>query len=402
MPWYYVLILENCNENELSQESFLLNILVLNYEYPPLGGGAAPVAQQLCELYASHGHKLTVLTMGYKGLPARETTPSGITIIRVPAWRKHQATCETPEMLSYVVSALPRLIRMLRSKQYDIIHTHFIVPTGLLAYLATRIVNIPYVITAHGSDIPGYNNDRFTFEHRFLTPLLRHIANKAASLTAPSLFLKGLIEKNLGIDGVRYIPNGIFPERFSPGVKEKKILMAGRLLPRKGFQHVLEAMKGLDTDFEIHIAGDGPLRETLEDTAGSISVPVVFHGWVPQNSDLLNHLFATASIFCMPSSKENASIALLEAMASEMAVVTSNVSGCPETVGDTGRVVSPGDVEALRTVLHELTQNDDVRVQLGKGARARVEEHFDWHRIGVQFLELFEEVISNKVNKVKT
>lgn len=379
-----------------------MKILVLNYEYPPLGGGAAPVAQQLCELYASHGHDVTVLTMGYKGLPAREMTSTGVYIIRVPAWRKNQATCETHEMLSYVVSALPGLVRMLRSGHYDIIHTHFVVPTGLLAYLATRIANIPYVITAHGSDIPGYNNDRFTFEHRFMTPMLRHIAKRAACVTAPSMFLKGLMEKNLGITGVKYIPNGIFPERFSPGVKENKILMAGRLLPRKGFQHVLEAMKGLDTEFEVHIAGDGPLRETLEEIARTLETKVVFHGWVPQNSELLNHLFATASIFCMPSSKENASIALLEAMASEMAVVTSNVSGCPETVGDTGRVVNPGDVEALQSVLRELTQNDAIRVQLGKSARARVEEYFDWHRIGVQYLELFEEVIRNKVNKVKT
>lgn len=369
-----------------------MRILVLNYEYPPLGGGAAPVSQQLCELFAQRGHTVTVVTMAFKDLP-REETVNGVRILRVPAFRKRQETCETLEMFSYVASAFPRVTAMLRSGNFDIVHTHFIVPTGLLSYAASRFAAVPYVITPHGSDIPGYNSDRFTREHQFLTPLLRLIASGAARVVSPSLFLKNLAGQAIGLSDVGYIPNGIFPDRITPKPKRDVIFMAGRLLPRKGFQHVLEALEGIDTHFEVHIAGDGPLRSELEALAQKLTAKVVFHGWVDQNSPLLTELFETSAIFCMPSAKENASIALLEAMAAGMAVITSDVSGCPETVADTGIVVAPGDVGAIREALRRLTGSGEECAALGAKARARVEQHFDWNVIGDQYLALFKSIV---------
>src|SRR5690606_1857144 len=120
--------------------------------------------------------------------------------------------------------------------RYDVIHLHFIIPTGLLAWLATRTARVPFVITAHGSDVPGYNPDRFQSEHRITTPLLRLILRNAAAITAPSLFLRGLLIDACGPFGVQHIPNGIDVARFAPRPKLKRILMTGRLLPRKGFQ----------------------------------------------------------------------------------------------------------------------------------------------------------------------
>ena len=364
-----------------------LHILMLNYEYPPLGGGAAPVAQKLCELYTRRGHSVTVVTMGYRGLPRREQI-NGVDIIRVPALRKRQETCQTLEMMTYVISAFPRVLRMLRKQAYDVIHAHFIVPTGLLAYATTRLARTPYVITAHGSDIPGYNNERFTVEHRITKPLLKLIASRAARLVAPSLFLKGLIEDQVGPYSVLHIPNGITLDQFSPKPKQKRILMTGRLLERKGFQYVLEALQGVETDFEVHIAGDGPLREQLEALAAKLPLNVVFHGWLGQHDPKLWELYETSAIFCLPSEKENASISLLEAMASRMAVITSDISGCPETVGDAGVCVPPRDAAALRAALSRLLGSSEEREALGAKARQRAEERFDWEVIGDEYLRL--------------
>lgn len=370
-----------------------MKILVLNYEYPPIGGGAAPICRDLCELFARRGHEVDVVTMAFGDLPRRETR-NGVAITRARALRKKQGTCETHEMLSYVLSALPGVIRRLRRDGYDIIHCHFIVPTGLLAVLSTRFARVPYVLTAHGSDVPGHNPDRFTFEHRFLPPLLRGIVKRAAATTSPSKYLASLIRRQLGEVTLHHIPNGIRTDRFVPGRKERRLLMCGRFLPLKGFQHVLQALEGFETDYEVHLVGEGPAREELEALATRISAPVTFHGWVSHDSPILQELFETSSIFCLPSARENASVALLEAMLAGMAIVTSDAAGCPETIGDAGVVVPAGDVCELRKVLNRLMNDDGACADLGRKARQRVEEVFDLEKIGDRYLELFEDVIS--------
>jgi glycosyltransferase involved in cell wall biosynthesis len=368
-----------------------LNILVLNYEYPPLGGGAGPVCQQLCELFVRRGHAVDVVTMSHSSLPRRDEK-NGVRVTRVPSLRRRPDICGTHEMLSYVLSALPRVIARLRRRGYDVVHTHFVVPTGLLAYLATRVRPVPYVITAHGSDIPGFNPDRFRAEHRVTRPLLRLILRNAALITSPSQYLRELITESCGPFAVDHVPNGIDVSRFRPQTKRRRILMTGRLLRRKGFQHVLTALRGIETDFEVHIAGDGPMRSELEALAGKLEATVVFHGWLEHDSALLKELYETSSIFCLPSEGENASISLLEAMLAGMAVVTSNVTGCPETVGDTGFVVPPNDPEPLRRVLRRLVASDGIRLEQGRRARKRAEEVFDSETIGDCYLARFEAV----------
>jgi glycosyltransferase involved in cell wall biosynthesis len=371
-----------------------MRILVLNYEYPPIGGGAGPVCRDLSELFVRRGHEVDVVTMACGELPRKEVQ-NGVVITRVPALRKRQELCATHEMLSYVVAALPGVIQRLRKGGYDIVHCHFIVPTGLLAMLGTRFARVPYVLTAHGSDVAGYNPDRFTFEHRFLPPLVRGIVKRAAMLTAPSRYLAALIREHLGQVELRQIPNGIAIDKFQPKRKRRSLLMCGRLLPRKGFQHVLQALEGMETNYEIHLVGDGPMRQELEALAKPVAAPVTFHGWVSHDSPALKELYETSSIFCLPSSRENASIALLEAMLSGMAVITSDAAGCPETIGDAGVVVSAEGVEELRASLARLMNDDAACAELGQKARKRVEEVFDLERIGDRYLQLLEEVVSD-------
>jgi glycosyltransferase involved in cell wall biosynthesis len=172
--------------------------------------------------------------------------------------------------------------------------------------------------------------------------------------------------------------------------------MTGRLLPRKGFQHVLKALEGIDTDFEVHIAGDGPMRAELETRAKTLRAKVVFHGWLDNNSPELKDLYETSAIFCLPSERENASISLLEAMAAGMAVITSNVTGCPETIGDAGFIVPPNDPEAIRPVLRNLISSESLTAEYAAKARRRVCEHFDWRKISLAYLGLFESLLERR------
>jgi len=175
---------------------------------------------------------------------------------------------------------------------------------------------------------------------------------------------------------------------LSPAQKKPIILSTGRLLPRKGFQYLIEAVSTVRLPYEVHICGDGPMMKELMEKAGQSLTPVVFHGWLDNQSEKYRTLLAEASIFCLVSAKENASTSLMEALSAGCAVITSTVSGCPETVGDAGICVSPADVPALRYQLEYLIQNKEARLGYMKAGRSRAIHEYSWGTIAQSYLHL--------------
>ncbi len=372
-----------------------MRILLINYEYPPLGGGAGTVSHHIARDLVAQGHRVDTVTMGYRGLPAVQEE-DGVTVYRVPGLRRHKEYSSPHEMIFYVLSAARFLDLHLRDHHYDLCHCHFIVPTGVLAWWLKRRYGLPYVITAHGSDVPGYNGDRFGWFHRFSPPLLRTVARGSEALVSPSLHLLRMMRENIGELPLRHLPNGIRlqPDPVEQGIPKKPIVLAtGRLLPRKGYQTLIRAVHDRGLPCEVHIAGDGPFRRPLEELARGSRTPIVFHGWLEKESETLRRLYEEASIYVLLSRSENASIALLEAMMYRAAIITSNVTGCPETVGDAGLLLECDDVEGLGRVLEELCDDRRRLEEMARRARRRVEEHYDIVQVARRYGVLFEELL---------
>jgi len=360
-------------------------ILMLNYEFPPLGGGASPVSYELAKGYVKLGHKVSVVTMSYKGLPVFERK-DGVDIYRVKCLRRKKEICHPWEQLTYIVSAKRFLRKHLKENHYDICHCHFIIPTGVLALWMKKKFGLDYVLTAHGSDVPNYNPDRFKFLHKFTKPKLREVCKNAKLITSPSKYLADLIKKEIGDYDVRVIANGVYVDKFKPKKKKKIILSTGRLLERKGFQYLIEAVSDKDCKFEVHICGDGPMMDKLKELGKLSKTKIIFHGWIDNNSKEYKSLLESASIYSLVSEKENASISLLEAMSAGCAVITSNVSGCPETVGNSGIVIKPRNVLVLKEVILKLVEDNKMMEKFGKLARRRVLDRFDWMKIIKSYL----------------
>lgn len=364
---------------------------MLNYEYPPLGGGASPVTKSLSEELVKSGHNVDVVTMGFKGLNSKEEI-NGVNIYRVPSIRKHQSVCQTHEMFSYCFSAHRFLPILLNENKYDINHTHFIIPTGLVSLFIKN--RIPYIITSHGSDVPNYNPDRFGIQHILLKPLWNKIVKNAQCITTPTDYLKNLILGNLDYKNnnnrIRVIPNGIHPEDFNSRKKENKILVVTRLFERKGVQYVIDAMRDIK-NYELIICGEGPYKAKLEKQISRLNVKNIhLLGYV--SYERLKYEYETSSIFVFPSSAENFPVVLLEAMASSCAIITTNTTGCPEVVGDTALLIRPKNSDDIRNSLNKLIINYDLRNKMGIKARKRVEENFTWDKIVEQYIHVYKNV----------
>ena len=362
---------------------------MLNYEFPPVGGGASIVTYNLSKELVKLGVDVDVVTMGYKGLPKFEHI-DGIRVFRVPCIRKRKEICHAHEMLTYNISAFFFILKLMRKNKYDLNHTHFIIPTGALSYLLKKLKGLPYIITIHGSDVPNYNPDRFSHIHTVLQPAWKRIVQNADGVIPLSNSLKELLLQKIEIDNITIIPNGFDQTLFNPKEKEKKILLVSRIFERKGFQYFLEAIRGLDLDYEINIVGEGPYKENLIHKASSLNEKVNFLGWV--DTAALHDLYAISSIFVFPSTAENFPMVLLEAMASKMAIITTNSTGCPEVVGDSALLVRPKNAHDIRDALLKLQDNDMLREELGNKARQRLEDNFTLEEVTQHYLQLYKEV----------
>ena len=371
-----------------------LKILTLSYEFPPLGGGGSKVAHGLSAELVSMGHHVDVITMSYDGLPDREVV-DGIHVYRVPCIRKAVDISFPHELASYMVGALPKAIRLCKRESYDLMHCHFILPDGLIALWLRRKFGIPLVVTAHGSDVPGYNPDRFKLIHRLISPVWRAIARTIDTIICPSRYLEDLIVSHEPKANTHTIPNGFDIERFNPdNARKESILVVTRMLRRKGVQDVLRALAEPGIDFEINIVGTGPYLDKLMTLDRELGTNATFHGWLENDSDQFRRLLEESSIFVFPSHAENFPLVLLEAMAAGAAIITTDQSGCREVVGNTALHVPPGDPGAIRKAIERLISDRALRERLGRAARERLEENFGWPSVTESHISTYLELIS--------
>lgn len=365
---------------------------MLCYEFPPLGGGGANVVYGLSKELVRNGHGVDLVTMGFRGLPEHEIV-NGTQVYRVRSRRRKLHVCTAPEAASYVAKALPVLRRLLEQNRYDINHTHFIFPDGFLAWSIQRFAKLPYVITAHGSDVPGYNPHRLKLVHKILSPLWKAVTRNASRIVCPSESLRALVAARNAETDITMIPNGISTERFRPDrEKLERILVVTRMLERKGVQYFLRALESVSPNQEVHIVGDGPYLPALRRLATAIAPHVKFWGWMDNRSPEFTELFETSGIFVFPSEAENFPIVLLEAMAAGMAIITTEGTGCAEVVGDAALLIPPKDPPAIRKALSLLVRKPELRRALGQAARKRLVERFSWSSVEAQYAALYREV----------
>ena len=275
-----------------------------------------------------------------------------------------------------------KALELTSQHEYDINHTHFVIPTGVVSYWLYRKTGLPYIITAHGSDIPGFNPNRFKFEHKLLTWYWRRIVRHSRMIISPSNFLKSLILQNMDAP-VTVINNGFTPSEChaSPIAKKNIVLVVTRMFERKGVQYMLEAIRNMKTDWEFVIAGDGPYLSTLKNMASQISQKVRFTGFIKGKT--LMDFYRAAKIFVFPSVMENFPMVLLEAMDAGCAMITTKDAGCSEAVGKAAMMVEPRSADQIRSALNQLMRNPSEINRLSRLSKGRAAE-LAWPNIAHQ------------------
>ncbi len=268
------------------------------------------------------------------------------------------------------------------------LHNHIAKASCTVAMLASELSGIPYSFTIHGPDI-------------FFEPHHWRIDEKAARarfVACISDFCRSQLMCFAGQehwDRFHIIHCGVDPARYRPAPHDgQELLFVGRLAAVKGVPVLLEAVAALKPRFpalRLTLIGDGPDRPALEAQARALGLgeTVQLLGYRSQSE--VAEALAETDIFTLPSFAEGVPVVLMEALASHVPVVTTQIAGVPELVQDgaSGRLVPPGDTQALEQAIAGLLRSDSLRRTMGAEGRARVEAAYDISREAARLSSLF-------------
>lgn len=356
-----------------------MNILQLNYEYPPLGSGGASVCRDIAERLSESGHKVSVVTMHMKGLRRFEIV-NGVRVYRVMDWRTKAKVCHPWEQLSYCISAYFFIKKNIDIKEYDAIHCHFIVPTGLIALWLKKRFKIEYVLTAQGSDVIGHNNKRFKYLYKLIFPIWVEIIKNAKYLTAPSSYLVNEIYKSYRGSECRIIPNGISLEKYSVSKKKKVIVTLSRLQESKGIQDLLEVLKEIRIrEWRVYIIGTGPYKEKLKKIIelNDLEKSVTMLGYV-SDDECLRYL-SEAGLYFSGSRFEAMPVSVLEAMASGCKIIASDIEPHRQLFSSQSIYTDLGD---LKSKIQHICDEEPTSVTYEL-------EEYDWKNIIKKYMEIY-------------
>ncbi len=383
-----------------------MKILFLNYEYPPLGGGAANATAYLLEEFSRMpGVSVDLVTSSVDDQYHRESLGESVVIHRVPIGKNKSNLHfqSVKDLLMYTWKSYRFAKKLLRAEKYDVIQAFFTVPCGLVAWKLHRECTVPYIVSLRGSDVPGYS-DRFSFLYPIVRVFARAIWRNAKAVISNSQGLKDLALESSSQQAISIIPNGVDTKHFSPREEKKSqegkglrlTLGASRVTDRKGINYLIEALYLLRDEcaFSLTIIGEGNAKERLEQLVREreLQSHIDFVGRIPREETL--RYYREADIFVLPSLNEGMSNAMLEALACGLPIVTTQTGGAQELVyeGVNGLLVKQRDAEDVARALRILANDADLRLRMGAASRA-LAESMSWERVASQYMETYTHVV---------
>jgi len=377
-------------------------ICFLSPRFYPFTGGVEVFSYELTRRLSEMGYEIQVLTTDFASRPGPDTVDG----VMVHRYRIPFFAFRTP--------IIPHIPLRLPLHQSDLIHIISTYPTLTdLGLIVGKILGKPMIVT-HQLDggAEGWLGRAATelYHHTLAGPLI-HLADRVVatshSYAATSPILSGILEK------VKIIPNAVDETVFNPDAdgsrvtaeygleRTRNVLFVGRLVPYKGVEYLLSAIRILRREFadiRLLLVGEGELEWRLRSRAEELGIgeQVVFAGHVPNSG--LPPFYASSELTVLPSVSrlEAFGITLIEAMACGKPVVASSIPGVREVVEDgvTGYLVPPRDPHALAGAISRILRERDLAERMGLEGRRRVEEKYTWERVASSYDRLYSELLT--------
>ena len=396
-----------CKTNDSSIAFF--SILMVCPQFHPLVGGYERSALRLSAQLAATGHLVTIITeQRNKQWPKAEHV-NGLRIRRL--WCVFQPRVHLPTSLLSLFWFL-----LTQGRQFQIWHIHQYGPQAVLTIALGKLLNRPVILKLTSSEQMSLMQSTATLPLTGVCTWLLQRVNNVIAMTEETYHEAvhfGFPERN-----IVKIGNGIDTDCFQPlrtskcddlrrkhGIKARGVVVSvGRLSPEKNHEGLLEAWRlalpELPQGWKLLLIGDGHMRESLQSLIVKYNLDQTVR--IVGQQDNVEEWLALADIYVMTSHNEGLSNTMLEAMATGLPVITTEVSGTKENIRehDAGIVVPCGDMNGIASAIIKMVSSKDIRKQQGKHGHDVIARHYSISHVTEKYLELYQQLVVSKTRNV--
>ncbi|KJJ85224.1 group 1 glycosyl transferase [Candidatus Omnitrophus magneticus] len=384
-----------------------MKILIINYEYPPLGGGGGIFTRDLVEEFVREGHYVDVVTTHFKGLSLYEKI-NGVNIYRVKVLcRKSLEIATILSLLTFPILAFLKALILCARNKYDVINTHFAVPSGIVSLILVKILRIPSVLSILGGDIFDPSKKLSPHRHFLFRRAVKMVLNNAEIVIAESTDTAKNARKYYNFNKqINVIPIGIPRKIFFSSSRAELdmdknniyLISVGRLVKRKRYDILIKAfnivLKKINNS-QLIILGDGPEKQNLFELAETLGIlnKIKFAGRVTDEQK--NQYLQNSDLYILSSEHEGFGIVILEAMSHGLPIISTNIGGQTDiiTSSKNGILINPNDEEEMARAIISLALDERAR----KIMAVNNKQYFNNYDIKVtakKYIDIFEKVIS--------
>ena len=372
---------------------------MLNYEFPPLGGGGGAAAYKLAKGFVKLGYDVDIITTWFKGLEKFEKI-NGVNIYRIKViGRKELPTATMISLLTFPIKAYKKACELCENNNYLFILSYFAIPSGILGKKLSKKYNIKHILNIVGGDI--YDPTKKTSPHKnfLLRKEVNSVMNSADVIISISSDTKKRAEQyykpNKEIHPI-LIPYELYKfkpiSRKSLGLKEDLFytISIGRLVKRKGFDFLIKSIAKINNN-KIHalIIGDGPEKENLQNIAKELNISdrIHFLGSVSEK-DKFQYL-SNSNVYVLSSVHEGFGIVLQEAMQVGLPIIATNNGGQTDFIkeGKNGFLIDYSNKDSLKEKIEKLSKDKKLRMKFSDFNKKEI-KNFETSKICKKYLEL--------------
>ena len=348
-----------------------MRVAIVVKEFPPDSVGGLQTQTKRMASAVEESDTETEVTVFTKRYGQHDDADLPYDVVRVPQLGVSPFVSD----LTFLLFCFLALMRY--SRRIDLMQCMTIYPIGFLGLMVNRVTGVPYFAWIRG-------NDFYQMRHvRWKRWMIRRVLEDTRVLVQSEEIEEDVREFFPDLDpDIGVLGNGVtVPEVRSP-LDSNRVLFVGRLAPKKGVQHLIEAIADVSSDAELWIVGDGRKREELERLASEHNIDATFIGQV--NPSEIGQFYYQSSIFVLPSTEgEGMPNAVLEAMSYGVPVITTRSGGLPTliTEGQNGYLVPMRDPKAIAERVDDLLNDSSLRHKIGTNGREYVTENHSWNAL---------------------
>jgi glycosyltransferase involved in cell wall biosynthesis len=366
-------------------------ILMLTYEFPPIGGGLANTCYYLLKEFTNTSTlEIDLVTSSPDNTFRIRKFSNNLRIFELSVNKKDLHFWRMSEVIKWTWEAYRFSNKLINRYDYDLCHCWSGWPAGIIGYACRK--DVPYIISLRGSDVPGYNVRLKILDKIFLNFVSMIVWKNAKAITANSRTLRELAEKTYNRKSIQVIYNGVDAIKFRPITNRDgfNVLFVGRLIKRKGVIYLLKAINevfGEYNNLKLTIVGEGPQMKHLENFCNQkkIDTRVEFLGAVEHEN--IAAIYERADILVLPSFEESLANVALEAMASGLPIITTD-TGTAELLDGNGFIVEKKNHKQIREEIIRYMCNSELLKRHSRKSR-KIAEKMSWNNTAQAYMHIY-------------